>query len=60
MAGVPIRHVAELMGLSEIQTTMRYAHLAPGHLANAVERLTTVQTSTATDTDQLRMSASIA
>ncbi|MGA2076604.1 MAG: site-specific integrase [Terriglobia bacterium] len=39
MAGVPMRHIAELMGHSEIQTTMRYAHLQPGHLAEAVERL---------------------
>jgi integrase len=39
MAGVSMRHIAELMGHSEIQTTMRYAHLQPGHLADAVERL---------------------
>ncbi|HEY6290263.1 MAG TPA: tyrosine-type recombinase/integrase [Terriglobia bacterium] len=43
MAGVPLRHVAELMGHSEIQTTMRYAHLAPAHLANAVELLAAPQ-----------------
>jgi integrase len=60
MAGVPIRHVAELMGHSEIQTTMRYAHLAPGQLADAVERLTTVQTDTATDTVQLPVSTCVA
>lgn len=59
MAGVPIRHVAELMGHSEIQTTMRYAHLAPGHLADAVERLTALQTDTATDTGLLRARASV-
>ena len=39
MAGVPIRNVAELMGHSEITTTMRYAHLAPQYLADAVEFL---------------------
>ncbi len=39
-AGVPIRTIADLMGHSEIQTTPRYAHLAPGYLAEAVERLT--------------------
>jgi integrase len=39
MAGVPLRHIAELLGHSEIQTTMRYAHLQPGHLADAVEKL---------------------
>lgn len=39
MKGVPIRAVAELMGHSEITTTMRYAHRAPRYLADAVERL---------------------
>jgi integrase len=39
MRGVPIRHVAELLGHSQISTTMRYAHLAPGHLVDAVECL---------------------
>lgn len=39
MASVPIRTVAELMGHSELQTTMRYAHLAPQYLTDAVERL---------------------
>ena len=39
MAGVPIRTIADLMGHSEVQTTARYAHLAPGYLAEAVERL---------------------
>ena len=39
MDGVPIRDIAELMGHTELQTTLRYAHLAPGHLAGAVERL---------------------
>jgi integrase len=32
MAGVLIRAVAELMGHTELQTTLRYAHLAPGCL----------------------------
>ena len=40
MAGVPMRVIAELMGHSELQTTMRYAHLAPRYLADAVARLT--------------------
>lgn len=39
MAGVDIRTVAQLMGHSTIQMTMRYAHLAPEHNAAAVERL---------------------
>ena len=47
MAGVSMRHLAELMGHSEIQTTMRYAHLAPAHLARAVELLATPAPETA-------------
>jgi integrase len=39
MAGVPLPVVQELMGHSDIRITMRYAHLSPGHRANAVERL---------------------
>jgi integrase len=69
MAGVPIRHIADLMGHTEIQTTMRYAHLQPGHLADAVERLVAAQavsrnegqyggqTDTTMSTDSLAVSA---
>ena len=39
MAGVDLRTVAELMGHSSIQMTMRYAHLAPLHNRAAVDRL---------------------
>lgn len=39
MAGVGLRTVAQLMGHKTIQMTMRYAHLAPDHQQNAVERL---------------------
>jgi integrase len=39
MAGVDIRTVAQLMGHSTIQMTMRYAHLAPEHGQAAVDRL---------------------
>ncbi len=39
MAGVDLPTVQKLMGHSDIQTTMIYAHLAPDHLANAVEKL---------------------
>ena len=41
MAGVDLRTVAQLMGHRTIQMTMRYAHLAPDHQQNAVERLVT-------------------
>lgn len=39
MAGVDIRTVAQLMGHSTIQMTMRYSHLAPEHSKSAVDRL---------------------
>jgi len=52
MAGVDLRTVQELMGHKTIQVTLRYAHLAPQHQLEAVQRLcdtTTAQTA-ATDT----------
>jgi integrase len=39
MAGVDLRTVMELAGHKTIQMTMRYAHLAPSHLAAAAEKL---------------------
>ena len=52
MAGVDLRTVAQLMGHKTIQMTMRYAHLAPDHQQNAVERLceaaTAIKTATGT------------
>ncbi|MDR3414277.1 MAG: site-specific integrase [Formivibrio sp.] len=45
MAGVDLRTVAELMGHSSIQMTMRYAHLAPQHNRAAVDRLVPVSMS---------------
>jgi len=39
MEGVDLRTVMELAGHKTIQMTMRYAHLAPGHAAKAVEKL---------------------
>jgi len=41
MAGVDLRTVAQLMGHKAIQMTMRYAHLAPDHQQNAVQRIVT-------------------
>lgn len=40
MAGVDLNTVRELLGHADISTTLRYAHLAPEHKANAVEKLT--------------------
>jgi len=39
MKGVDLPTVRKLLGHSDIQTTMIYAHLAPDHLADAVNKL---------------------
>ena len=39
MEGVILRTVADLLGHATIQMTMRYAHLAPEHKLDAVNRL---------------------
>jgi len=38
-AGVPITTVKELAGHADIQTTMKYIHLTPGHRRSVVEKL---------------------
>jgi site-specific recombinase XerD len=50
MAGVDLRTVQELMGHLTIQVTTRYAHLAPSHLREAVERLAKVPEASGTET----------
>ena len=39
IAGVPMRTIKELMGHATLEMTMRYAHLAPSVLVEAVEKL---------------------
>jgi len=39
MKGVDLPTVQKLMGHSDVNTTMIYAHLAPDHLATAVDKL---------------------
>jgi integrase len=50
MAGVPLRTLAELLGHMTLAMVMRYAHLAPAHLRDAVERIAGTPTDTTTDT----------
>lgn len=53
MAGVSLRTLAELLGHKTLAMVMRYAHLAPAHLRDAVERIAGTSTSTTTDTGAL-------
>lgn len=39
MAGVDLLSIAKLLGHSDVKMSQRYAHLAPGHLRDAVRRL---------------------
>jgi site-specific recombinase XerD len=39
MRGVGLRAVQELLGHCDLKFTMRYAHLAPGHLRDSVNAL---------------------
>jgi len=41
MSGVDLRTVQEIMGHRSLNMVMRYSHLAPRHLSEAVEKLTT-------------------
>ncbi len=66
MAGVDIRTLQELMGHKTIQMTVRYAHLAPRHQLEAVQRLCDTgealndATDTRTDTSALGSNHAVA
>ena len=46
MKGVDIQTVQELLGHADIRMTLRYSHLVPAHLLDAVEKLTEKRTGT--------------
>jgi site-specific recombinase XerD len=39
MEGAPLNIVRDLLGYADYQTTLRYAHLAPDHQAEWVEKI---------------------
>ena len=53
MAGVDLVSVKEILGHRDIQTTLRYSHLSPGHLQEAVNRGSLTRTVTKTVTSPL-------
>ena len=50
MAGVDLVSVQKIMGHLNIETMLRYAHLSPGHLREAVNHGSLTETVTRIDT----------
>ncbi|HBP90858.1 MAG TPA: hypothetical protein DD706_24590, partial [Nitrospiraceae bacterium] len=53
MAGVDLYTVKEILGHRDISTTVRYAHLSPGFLQDAINRGSLVGTGTKTGTSEV-------
>ena len=43
IAGTPLRTIQELLGHRDLRMTIRYAHLSPAHLREAVEAIGTAE-----------------
>jgi hypothetical protein len=52
MKGVDIRTVQELLGHADIRMTLRYSHLSPAHLLDAVEKLAEKESGTRSGTGE--------
>jgi Phage integrase family len=52
MQGTPLRTVQELLGHADIRMTIRYAHLSPSHLAEAVTAIEALGCESAVEGDQ--------
>lgn len=51
-AGTPVYELQELGGWGSVEMVRRYAHLAPGNLANAAARIETIGTNVATEAQE--------
>jgi integrase len=49
MAGVPQRTIMEILGHRDPRMTIRYQHLAPGHLRDAIKALDACQAQAGAD-----------
>jgi hypothetical protein len=45
IAGTPLRTIQELLGHADVRMTIRYSHLSPAHLREAVEVIGTAEKS---------------